>query len=609
VVSVAGEWVAPPLIDGLYTERFIGLTDLTAFVRRDSSLLLSDDQIAARLVPSGPGRESFRLSLPIVPRGLGHRLGEGSADVQIFAVSVQRNLVGDPFMSGYEMAGWAAQLPSVTTTPGNEELSGGRIVVWTAAGAPFPSGFGADGRLFTADDPLQELDAGWTVIDLDAAPFAALRDETVDVPVHNGDMGRDLSSLSYTAAFDRLIDELRGRYPFTDVKQLDWAALTAEVRPLVQLAERDADAVQLGEALWRLGMLMGDGHVAPIPAPVRAWTDRFGAGVGLRLAQTDDGDVLVTAVTEGSPAATAGIEVGALLTRYDDLPIADALAARGAADLATPQSSPHGVRSQQLALLSRSSEGTNVSIELVNPSASEPARAQLTSVSDLDGLVAILTHDADPTALPVTTSVLPSGIGYIRVTTFSEDMTLTSHAWERGLRMLQELDVPSLIVDVRGNSGGVDAMGMYFAGSFYADSFVRSHQLALAPNGELVHRADNMIRPAPVQWDSPVAVLIDEHCMSTCEEFSAAMSHDPQHLIVGASNSGGVEAEVYFWILPGDVLFTSPVAMFNFPNGELFVEGSGVAPNVRVEKTRAALLSGADYVLDAAVQQLSLPAR
>jgi hypothetical protein len=47
--------------------------------------------------------------------------------------------------------------------------------------------------------------------------------------------------------------------------------------------------------------------------------------------------------------------------------------------------------------------------------------------------------------------------------------------------------------------------------------------------------------------------------------------------------------------------------MFRYPNGELFVEGTGIAPNVLVPRTRDALLSGRDYVLEAAIERLTPP--
>ncbi len=102
-----------------------------------------------------------------------------------------------------------------------------------------------------------------------------------------------------------------------------------------------------------------------------------------------------------------------------------------------------------------------------------------------------------------------------------------------------------------------------------------------------------------------MAVLIDERCASVCEEFTAAMAHDPAHLIVGASRSSGAEGEVYQWLLPDGVGYLSPVGMFRYPNGEIFVEGEGITPNVWLPRTPEALLSGEDYVLQAAVQRLS----
>lgn len=606
VTVLTGDWVAPPRINDMYTERLVVLTDLTAFVERDASRPPAEHQVTARLVPNDAGGESYRMALPIEPQGTLHRFDEGSgAGAQVFAVSMMPNLFGDPFIGPSEASGWPRLLTSVTTRAGDGELDGGRIVAWAPEPSSFPSGFGLDGELFTADDPLQPIAAGWTVVDLDVAPFSALRSGSVSVDIHNGDMGRDLTGSSFTVAFDGLIADLGERYPYTGVKQLDWAELSAQVRPLVERAERDDDAVQLGDALWRLGLLMGDGHAGPFPYPEEAWVARFGAGVGVRVAEADDGEVLVTSVADGSPAAVAGIEAGARIIRYAGLPVAEAITRRSNTELALPKSSPHALRAHQLELLSRSAVGTTSSVEFRNPTASVSSIAELTSVSDYDGLVAILSGGVDPADFPVTTSVLPSGVGYIRVTTFTDDLTLMSHAWERGLQTLRSRDVPALIVDVRGNTGGADPMGLYFAGSFYAEPFMRSQQFALAESGDLVHTADNMVVPAPIQWDRPVAVLIDEQCVSVCEEFTAAMAHDPEHLIVGTTKSGGAEGEVYQWLLPGGVSFTSPVGMFRYPNGELFVEGTGIAPNVLVPKTREALLSNRDFVLEAAVQQLS----
>jgi len=39
--------------------------------------------------------------------------------------------------------------------PGTREVSGGRMVIWSPDdGESFPTAFGRDGKLFTADDPV-----------------------------------------------------------------------------------------------------------------------------------------------------------------------------------------------------------------------------------------------------------------------------------------------------------------------------------------------------------------------------------------------------------------------------------------------------------------------
>lgn len=605
VTRVTGHWAMPPFVGEWFTERAVVLTDLTAFVRREPGLPLPGDPTVGRFTTDSEGLETFSLNLPITPRGTFHQLeagADGEPGVQVYAVSVGLNVVGDAFLERFDMTGWASELTSIVAAHGTRELIGGRMLVWSPGATRFSSGFGADGRLFTADDPLSPLDAGWTVIDLDVIPFARLRESSAEVNIVTGDVQQDLSDSSYTAAFDALTTELTRRYPYTSVKQLDWSAIVAEVRPLVVQADEAHDTLAFDAALMRLAVLTRDGHVAVNPPAYSYLLNKYGAGYGLRLAQIDDGSVLVIDAPSDAPAARAGIEAGAEITSWNGLGLDAAI---DETELAFSASSPHGTRLQQLALLPRTSVGTQVTLEYRNAGATSRARVELTAVDDPLGAQTALAGDFDPTAMPISISVLPSGIGVVRVTSFEEDVTLLTHAWEFALERLIALDVPSLIVDMRGNSGGVNQPGAYFAGSFYSEPFLRSQRFALDATGELVHNGDDMIVPSPIQWQRPVAVLIDAGCYSVCEEFVAAMAVNPEHLIVGSSRTAGVEAEVRFWALPDGLQFYAPLGLYRYPDGELFIEGTGLAPNLRVPVTRESLLSPEDEVMEAAVSALT----
>src|SRR5574342_636475 len=67
---------------------------------------------------------------------------------------------------------------------GRGMVFGGKYLVYAPDGQQqFPSDFGADKKLFTDDDPIMDLPAGWSVIDMDQSPFGVDRSEkpTIDL--------------------------------------------------------------------------------------------------------------------------------------------------------------------------------------------------------------------------------------------------------------------------------------------------------------------------------------------------------------------------------------------------------------------------------------------
>lgn len=599
--------VTNPYILGAYLENYVALIDMTGFVKRDRELPLPDfTQVTTGLVGDWGQGATFTLPLPIAPRGTINDVGrgEGGSGVQVYSVDAQANVEGDPYLGPDEYVGWSTELTSLATTVDTGEVTGGRLVVWAPDAAQrFPTEFGPDGLLFTADDPLGPIAAGWTVVDLDARPFAQLREPTVDVPIIEGDAGlKDLSNLTYTQAFDQLITELRRRYPFTGFKQLDWNAIVAEVRPRVEQAERDGDPLAFNLAIVRLTQLMKDGHVS-VSLPGEYLSQQFGGQLGLYLGITDDDRIVLRCVSAGSPGANAGLQPAAEILTWNEQPAADAVAA---VEPISSHSNDQGRTLERLSLVQRMPVGTKVAISYRNPGAAEPQTAELAAVPESpgDGAGPCGQETDDPAEMPVIVEVLPSGLGYIQVNTFADDLLLMTHAWEWALRRLAGLGVPGLIIDVRLNGGGSGQTALSFAGSFYDQPFVLNEAILIDEAGTTIAVGEERVTPSPVRWERPVAVLINPGCASACEIFAAAMARDPRHLIVGRTPSAGVEAGVLPWLLPDRLYFQAPVVALRNPDGSIFLEGVGVIPNVPVPNTPENLLlgPGEDAALDLAVK-------
>jgi C-terminal processing protease CtpA/Prc len=611
VVVVTGKViVSNPFVLEDAAEPLIALIDLTAFVKRDRDMKLPySDQTTAGLEGDLAQGAAFTLPLPIEPRAVlndvSHGKGKGKG-VAILAVDFDTNAVGDGYMGPYEWRGWPGGLDSLQFDPGTYEIAAGQLLVWAPDDQEmFPTGYGDDKKLFTDDDPVASIQKGWTVVNLDKTPFELIRQHTVEVPMLEGlSANNDLSKLSYTEAFDALVKDLRVRYTFTEFKHIDWDALVKEIRPLIEKAEKDKDKAAYNLALMRFAAKFKDGHLS-VDIDTDYFTQQTSGGLGLVLGQTDDGVVIARIVLDSMPAAGAGIKAGAKILEWNGKPVDQALADTEL--LFATQSSPIATRLQQLRYIMRSPVDTKFTIKFQNPG-EDAKTADLVAIKERQSF-SLSSFNAgrrvDDT--PIQVKVITEGdnaFGYIKINTFSGDSVLLTRSWEWALNLMKQLEVPALILDMRQNGGGSGLLANYFAGSFTKEAFVLNKSFQADKDGKFVYVGSDLIEPAPVQWEGPVAVLVGPACASACEIFSAAVAHDPKHLVVGRYPSAGVEAGVEPWTLPEGLYFQAPTTQIQTPDGKIFLEGVGVVPTVKVPVTVESLLSTDDQELPVAEKAL-----
>ena len=158
-------------------------------------------------------------------------------------------------------------------------------------------------------------------------------------------------------------------------------------------------------------------------------------------------------------------------------------------------------------------------------------------------------------------------------------------------------DADGVIIDLRGNTGGIGDMLAGMAGWFIA---TRGTSM-----GTMITRAGSLklaVLPRPSPFTGPVAVLIDELSMSASEVLAQGLKDAGRARVFGRRSAGAVLGSVVEQLPNGDG-FQYPTARFEFTSGAV-VEGVGVIPDVEIPATRATLLAGRDAVLDAAVRWL-----
>ncbi|HEY5903951.1 MAG TPA: S41 family peptidase [Anaerolineales bacterium] len=624
-VQIAGSFsVTNDLILTYYVENAVALIDMHGFVIRDQEWKLPVDSQVLGPMTYDPAakRGSYELSLPAHPRGELNDVdnnGRQNRGVQIFAAAYSPNLTGGPFSEGDDPSlGWPSYLASVKTDPENHrEVTGGKLVVWSPdAGEQFPSGFGEDGLLFTGDDPVRPITAGYTIIDLDKSPFDLIKTPSVQLNLYEPtDLAiKDFSGSSYTAAFDKSFETVRTEYAFNGIqgKQPDWDKLYAELRPRVEQAQKAKDARGFYLALRDLTWAFKDGHVSLQAGDysARDFEEATAGGYGFAIRELDDGRSLVIYVMEGGPAASAGMRVGAEITRFNGKPIGEAIA--GARSYAL-QSSDAALRYQQTRYLLRVKPGTKASVTFTNPGGKEQD-AELTAIPERDSFTRTSVYfgaNTDP-LLPVESELMTEGnarVGYVRVNSNGDDLNLVMRLFQRALKEFQDRKVEGLIIDMRYNSGGAN-LGL--AG------FLTDHEI---PMGQLEYYSQETgkfesdgprqkVLPFKEQYHfGRMAVLVGLACYSACELEAYGFSQVPGMLVVGQYPTAGVEAEVARgeFRLPEGFSLQIPTGRFTLPDGSIFLEGSGVQPTLHVPVNEETSLSMDDVVLKAAMQAVLRP--
>jgi C-terminal processing protease CtpA/Prc len=602
-------WVAQPLIV---------LEDQAGFVDRNKGYIFpKESQVLGQITGDffNPPFE-WTLSLPIEPQGALRDVdnnGREDTGVMIFAIAYWTNAFGDPFLEVRDQSGggWSTAYASTRIAEdfsAEGEIVGGKLIVWAPDDQQgFPSDFGEDGKLFTEDDPIVILPAGYTVVDMDTDPFTFSRERYPEMELIEpaNSALEDFSDLSYTEAFDAMLDLFRRKYAFTELKGIDWDAKSAEFRPLVEAAEADGDSLAYRRALRSFIWSIPDGHLSA-PFIQQDFIEGTRGGVGIAIRDVEDGRTLVNFVTPDSPADRAGIELGAAILTWNGQPISDYVDT--IAPFSSPFSADHVRRLQQLRYATRVPPGEEVEVTFKNPGDVEVQSVVLIAEQESESFrVSSFNVGRTGAELPVEFHLLDNGLGYVRIYSFSENELLTVQLWERMITTLNQGEIPGLIIDLRQNGGGsgflANQMAAYFfdeelklgntgyydeaLGDFYFDPD-RVRQFYLPPDESL-------------RYDGPIAVLTGPNCASACEFFAYSMSLNNRADIVAHYPTAGLGGSQNIFVMPDFVTMQISVGRPVDTEGNIIIENVGVPPTIRVPVTEESLFAEGDPLLETAI--------
>lgn len=393
---------------------------------------------------------------------------------------------------------------------------------------------------------------------------------------------------------------------------VDWERVRERTVARAAAAASDAEFYR---ALKDMAAALGDSHTAVLTPREALDRRRFvSTRIGLQLAFVD-GRVAIAEVEPDSPAARAGIAAGDVLAaangvRFDAqfvrAALADARLLRS--DVAAgdgPEALPADARDSERVRVLRAVR------RALRPAAPRPDGALALEVERADRSLAYVNLVPVGLTRPPRAELrwLPGDVALIRLTRFAPELQAALEA-----ALDEAARAGAIIVDLRGNSGGLLEMFRWFAGSFMPDDRFALRSLRRERGNARVQQVAHLrVGPqrgagARAPLAQPLAVLIDARTASAAELAAVTLAEQRGALLVGEPSCGcvvGVRAE---YVLPdGGGVRIAETGFLSAHGARL--EGFPLAPAVRVTPTLADLRGGRDVALETAHRLLLAGAR
>ncbi len=367
----------------------------------------------------------------------------------------------------------------------------------------------------------------------------------------------------------------------------DWRAIGDGYRQ--KLAAAQDDATYWRQVLNPMLFELGVSHIAALPAELANQMDpmTFATGtVGLDVRLLDDVAV-ITDVVPGSPAEQSVLRPGYVIRSVDGYTLEDI----AASNLQTPPDNERNRRAgpvQGMRALLFGETGKQVVVEYLDEN-NQLQRATLQFAKRDASGCAQIDPSLPPSCAEFEVKRLADGTGYLRFSGFLP-MVL-----ERTLQAIDDLtDAPALIIDLRGNPGGVFPVRKAIASKLVGEPklFMRYQHRDGLEEAYL----DSMPNP----YKGKVVILVDELSASSSEEFAGSLQALGRATIVGSQTPGRCLTANIVSLPKGGVLIY-PFGQSQTPNGRV-LENNGVIPDIQVALDRKQLLQGIDAQLNVALQ-------
>ena len=364
-----------------------------------------------------------------------------------------------------------------------------------------------------------------------------------DSKTQDGTGEKDSSEVPVKAAYAPTNEDYADVSPFTP----DELWLMKQVKLLVDAYQVDVPDKKMKKSdltYWAIrGMLSAYGDVytrflnpEEVAEEMEEQSGNF-VGIGITIVNRD-GDVVVVAPIDDSPAAKAGIRALDVITKVDGKDV-----------------EPNKLNATAKRL--RGEEGTEVRVTISRAGENTPLEFTLVRAPIVNK--------------SVSSRMLENDIGYIRVNRFIET---TGDEFETALYGLVDSRMKGLIIDMRDNPGG-----LVNAAVSIADLFLEDGKIVTMRGRNSFSNEEYTAKPG-VLADVPVVQLLNEGSASASEILAGCLRDRIGAVTVGMKSFGKGCAQTFFNLSDGSGVYVTNI-LYYLPDGES-IHHKGIMPDITV---------------------------
>lgn len=369
----------------------------------------------------------------------------------------------------------------------------------------------------------------------------------------------------YVDSFKSTLKDLKNNYCLNEWKQIDYEEIETMLMPEVVKAEEENDPVAYYMALCELTYYFHDSHVgagyvgedSEIEYSARARL--AGNDYGFSMITLTSGETVALFVDEKSEAYKAGIHTNTVITAWDGVDIEEA---KKGIKCIYPIIGPMPIKENEDKLRAAFLAGKGdeqIDVTFLNEDG-EPETVTLSAIGTYDGrlegfLISFFCDSAYNTYKAgrdnFYTDMLTSDCGYMVVTDETFDDMLDIKAIFSGvypevtqtvddkLEELKSQGMQKLIIDTRGNGGGLDAMAAAVA-TLFTDEIFFNYSLGSCENGTYIPGKGQYITGNGKWKNLEVVVLTNAVCMIAGDQLVNLLGKCENVTLMGSTCSSGV---------------------------------------------------------------------